>query len=359
MKNFILLLMSCLLFHTCKEVYEPAVDKSSKSLVVDGLITDQPVAYKIRITHALPYDTSAFLPETGATVYVTDDAGNKFAFPEKTPGSYVSDPSYFLAITGRKYILTIETKNGAKYMSSEQELLPPDTSGNISFTGKEKSVVIYDGGNPMTYPLRGAQFISSHDVSSEKNPYYRFSNVALIEYLSISTSTSYCWKKYGINETFNINDRKYTSSYFQQDLGFCPFDTFFFNIRLLIEEVCCPRHTIYVDQYVEQYVLSFKEYHINKEIHDYYRKLNNQLESKQRILEPIAYQVGGNITCITNPEEKVFGIFEASSVHVTTLKMDPTLSISNYQFYPIPPMDLDTIADWGAEENVPPKFWIR
>jgi hypothetical protein len=96
---------------------------------------------------------------------------------------------------------------------------------------------------------------------------------------------------------------------------------------------------------------------MNEDVYRYYQLLNKQLEAKQRILDPIAYQISGNITCISDPAEKVFGLFEASSSNTLTYIVDQNLTSSSYRLKPLM-LDLDSISEAGSNDSIPPRFWI-
>jgi len=67
--------------------------------------------------------------ESGATVVVTDDASNSYAFTETEPGNYKSQ-SPFAAQPNRSYKLSITT-GGKQYSSSEMQLTQPTTIDNL------------------------------------------------------------------------------------------------------------------------------------------------------------------------------------------------------------------------------------
>ena len=169
----------------------------------------------------------------------------------------------------------------------------------------------------------------------------------------------YCWKRYNPNEYFNVNDNTYSNTgLFEHDLGFFPIDTFFYSIvkeKVNLNGSPPKYYFIYKDIY--QYMISFKQYHLNKDVYQYYQLLNKQLEAKQRILDPVAFQISGNITCVTDPNEQVFGLFEASSTNTITCTVDRNLTSTSYKLRPIN-IDLDTIPDSGIHDSIPPTFWI-
>jgi hypothetical protein len=97
----------------------------------------------------------------------------------------------------------------------------------------------------------------------------------------------------------------------------------------------------------------------------YYKSLYGQIQSEGKIFDPVAAQLNGNIKCITDPEKKAIGFFEASSVSYSEYVVDlrnlvnsqPALIKTPY----IPPPEPDgcQIDRPGSKthHNIP-SFWI-
>jgi hypothetical protein len=107
-----------------------------------------------------------------------------------------------------------------------------------------------------------------------------------------------------------------------------------------------------------KYFISFKQYRINKDVYEYYKSLNKQLEARQQIFDPIPFQSLGNIRCINDPEALVLGLFEVSSVNNFTFVLNPVPNSTSYNLIPMQPVDMDTIPNSGKIPSVIPKFWI-
>jgi hypothetical protein len=357
------LLMLSLLVLSCKEVYSPDISNTQKILVVDGLISDEPKVFTIRLSTALPFDSTGYVPETGAVVYVTDTNGNRFDFSDQGSGNYRSDSASFIPVVGSTYTLNIETKNKKVYKSTAQELLPKGTLSEVLNNAKTKPFYLTVEGDLRSTNVIGADFIASFNFTSEKNPYYRFSNTVFLEYIRYYSFRPdhfiYCWQKYNPNEFFNINDNPYSNSgQFDHDLGFLPFDTSFYSIvKERVVRDGNPPFVYYIYNNIFQFIVSFRQYHLNEDVFRYYQLLNKQLEAKQRILDPVAFQISGNISCVSDPGEKVFGMFEASSSNLLTYIVDRNLRSASYRLKPIR-FDLDSIADSGTYDSIPPPFWI-
>lgn len=349
-----------LLLTSCEEIYRPSLDNTENILVVEGLITNENKSHKIYLSRTKTFNATTNQPESEAIIYVTNTKGEVFSFKENeyVAGCYQSDSTVFQAQIGEKYTLTIET-SGKIYKSSEQELLPIADSSNVYGSHKIIDMYKYVGDEFKLYNLEGGDFVATLNLKNDPYPYYRFYNKILVEYTEISPKDSlyYCWKKYDPNEFFNINNLEYNNSgIYQHNLGFFPLDTDFYGVVLGVE--IFKDVYFYTYRYIYVYIVSLKQYHINKDIYEIYKSANKQLEAEQRMFDPIASQVKGNIVCVTNPSEKVFGLFEASSISISTYRIDPVVTSSYYTMKKIAPFDLDSIPDEGKIFLIPPPFWI-
>ena len=75
----------------CLKQFIPETAESKNLLVIEGLITDQNEAYKVKLSRSQSLGLKfEILPVTGANVTVSDDLGNYFTFAEKDSGVYLS-----------------------------------------------------------------------------------------------------------------------------------------------------------------------------------------------------------------------------------------------------------------------------
>jgi Domain of unknown function (DUF4249) len=105
-------------------------------------------------------------------------------------------------------------------------------------------------------------------------------------------------------------------------------------------------------------IIYLNQYTLNNETYLYYSNIDKMLRSEGKLFDPIASQINGNIKCLTKPENKVFGFFEASSVSHTRYKVDfrnlinaqPSTTKIPYLLPPEPN---------GVWENKIPPFWVN
>lgn len=123
--RLLLLLVFITFFSTCIDPFDPSIDGVDRKLVVDGLITNLPDAYTVRLTYSEPYNNDSLtLSVTRATVYITDDLNRRFDLTYTSQGNYVSDTAQFRGEIGRIYTLHIQTPDGKTYQSEPEKMLP-------------------------------------------------------------------------------------------------------------------------------------------------------------------------------------------------------------------------------------------
>jgi hypothetical protein len=98
----------------------------------------------------------------------------------------------------------------------------------------------------------------------------------------------------------------------------------------------------------------------------YYKSLDAQMQSEGKLFDPIAAQLTGNIKCITDPNKKVIGFFEASSVNYSAYIVDfrnlsnsePSLKRTPYILPPeLVGCVINRLGSPHQDHNIP-GFWI-
>src|SRR5579872_154132 len=102
-------------------------------LVVEGLITDQPGPYQVKLSRTVPIQDQTLATDwvVGASVIVEDDQGNSETLVEMSPGNYYTNS--FQGVVGRSYHINIATNDGNVYQSSTEKLLPVGDFSNLRY----------------------------------------------------------------------------------------------------------------------------------------------------------------------------------------------------------------------------------
>jgi uncharacterized protein DUF4249 len=108
-----LLLITLTLFAACTKVINIDLNSANPNLVVDAEITDQHGPYTVNLTKTVNFsDDNVFPTVSGATIIITDNAGNSEALTDVGSGNYVT--SHLQGVDGRTYSISI-TSNGKTY----------------------------------------------------------------------------------------------------------------------------------------------------------------------------------------------------------------------------------------------------
>jgi hypothetical protein len=138
-KNIALILLLAILFNGCTEAYPLITNRYEEVLVVEANITNELKKQEIKLTKSAKFEDEVYLSESGAEVFITDDAGNKYNFTEDSE-KYVSDIE-FQAIPNTQYQLHINTKDGRSFESSPETLTTVTPMQNVVAAIEEKDDV--------------------------------------------------------------------------------------------------------------------------------------------------------------------------------------------------------------------------
>jgi len=355
-KDIIIILAMLGLFTCCKKIYDPQINTQLDALVVEGLITNLNGPYAVRLSKAVPYDsTSSRLTVNGALVTITDNSQNSYPLSESGNGVYNTDVN-FIGISGKSYTLHIETPQGDIYESSAQEL--PESPSFDSIHGfiltKESLVEIPNNETMLKYVDGVNVLLDLNKQSSGLLPSCRFKSSLLLEYtyteqqkgpFSPQPRRFFYWTTFSLGNNENITGTKYNttnSSIKNHSLCFLPTAKSSYGIGDTL--------------YISNFILITKQYNLNSESYNYYKGVNEQLASEGKLFDPIASQLNGNIKCINHSEKLALGLFEASSVQTVTYKVRPHEREKTATFYRI--NNLDPMPGSGVTINTPPDFWV-
>ena len=111
---FLGLLVGALLLCSCRQVVNVDLNESASHVVIEGIVTDLPGPYTVRVTQTtnLFEPALSYPPVTDATVVISDNTGSNDTLKEIAPGNYQT--STVQGVAGRSYQLTV-TAQGKTY----------------------------------------------------------------------------------------------------------------------------------------------------------------------------------------------------------------------------------------------------
>jgi hypothetical protein len=299
-KLTVIIVSITLIFQSCIYEFTPKTGDLGNLLVVYGMVTNENGPHEITILKTKKINSKVNEPVKGANVSISDDNGDIVSLTEDSVGKYHT-PETFAGQIGVKYKLNIELQ-GKQYESDYVELLDvPD----ISELEAEKITKSATGTSPES---SGYQFYISTKPGTSEQKYYKWDVFEDYEYRLPYRTLYYwdgqvlypfdppipyiCYKHTQFNDIYISTTNNFQTNYITHyPLNFTP-NSMKFQFTYGV--------------FVRQYALSefsYKYWHYAME-----NNLPDPLYSKQ------PYQLIGNLRCISNPNETVFGIFEASAV---------------------------------------------
>jgi hypothetical protein len=171
MKKFIsFLFIICSVLTSCTKVVNIDLNSANPSIVVDAEITDQPGPYTVNLTQTVNFsDNNVFPGVTGATVVISDNAGNTETLTETGSGNYVA--SHLQGTSGRAYHISI-TSNGKNYTAVSTMPAPVALDSVIADTSSRTRGGGFGGGGNTT-PVVGVSVLAVFTDPAGVANYYR------------------------------------------------------------------------------------------------------------------------------------------------------------------------------------------
>lgn len=151
----------------CVEPFDPEIDENQANfLVIDGIITDQPGPYSVKITQSVPLqaiDSTSFI--SGVEIFMEEENGLKELLIEISPGIYST--TNMQGAVGKRYRISFD-RSGAMYQSTWEELEAPAVIDSVYYQLESKGT-----SNPEK-DINGVQYYidSRGDTDDVRN--YRF-----------------------------------------------------------------------------------------------------------------------------------------------------------------------------------------
>ncbi|MCF8453714.1 MAG: DUF4249 domain-containing protein [Pedobacter sp.] len=361
--SLLLIALTFFLSGACTEIYHPEIDAEVEALVVEGLITNEPGPYLVKLTMAkpLPYDSASSdrFAVTGAKVWITDNERRSILLAEKSPGDYMT-PNSFSAIVGNDYVLHIRTRAGVTYDSNSEKLLPPQTYDTAralysyqNYVDKESELQEVAGADVRL------DLFSNSDLAEEVHA-CRFAPTLFFQYWytyrdrdingnEIMTYhwNNFGWKTYKMNTTENITPEKDASAsptINNHPVCFIPSKAESFRLTL-------PPLTITNYLKVDQYTLNHDSYR-------FYKGANSQLSASGKLFDPINAQLYSNVRCSSDNSNIALGLFEVSSVsrHAFLININnrhKTAEVKSVSYMSTPPNNDFHYKVWDAPGDAP------
>ncbi|MFC0780328.1 DUF4249 domain-containing protein [Flavobacterium sp. HJSW_4] len=303
MKNYglykiLIILVAAIVFNSCSEAYPLVTNRFEDVLIVEANLTNELKKQEVKLTKSAKFEDEDYQPETGAEVFITDDAGNKYSFSEDS-GKYVSSVE-FQAVSNTKYQLHINTKDGRSFASSPETLTTITPMQSVVAAIEQKDDINGVG-------IR----ISSFDPTATST-YYRYEYEETYKVIApkwmpikLDVSTGSPVLVPNSSDTKTCYGSKKSIGLMLVNTNKLKEDRVDYLIRFINDQdyIITTRYSIFVRQYVESLAA-----------YNYYNTLNKTAVSGGTITSPT--QPGlllGNLRS-TNGDSKISGYFDVCSV---------------------------------------------
>lgn len=288
----LLLTIIPLLLTGCVTPYNIDYSIPEKEIVVDGLITDQPGPYEVKLSYTSAYTNNvegANYPVSGAAIVIEDDSGHAEMLTEINSGVYLTAENGIRGKIGNSYTLKITLLDGSIIESYPEKLTstPPIDS------------VYYEFVPVAPNQIQGHQvYIAVSDPAGENN-YYRWKWSGYYTFtVSNGMVTHECIKnEFDLKEINVFSDRYINGNSFRQPIHLIPH---FGNVYYLIQVF---------------------QQSLTEDAYKFWNKAYEQGTQMGSIFDRIPSKILGNCYYSDRRQEDVYGYFGASAILQKNLMM--------------------------------------
>lgn len=276
MYKFLHIILIIILVSSCEDKIDLNLPERDKRLVIEGLITNENTPYIVKLSNTTKYyfvyDSTGIDYETGATVIISDNLGNKDTLKEITTGTYQTNPLHIKGEIGRSYKINIKTLKGIHYESLPQDMLEVPKIDSIYYDVNYDDVQYYN--NYTTYGF--SVYINWHDPPNVTNYYQRI--------------TSFYWN--------NLWHAGGPSEYNDQT----------FNGQYVKKQMIVKTHGN------GSFICKTSFYSLNQNNFDFWNLANQQLNPNGNGIVNSSVPLYGNVYNSANSNDIVLGYFQISAV---------------------------------------------
>jgi hypothetical protein len=318
MKKYLFELFALLIVSTgCKVAYQPPVTTASSNyLVVEGTVnsnngnTDS-TFFKLSRTVAIGSVTSN--PELHAQITIEDGQNYSFILKDLGKGTYAAGP---LGINNtKKYRVRIKTSDGKVYLSDLESVSYTPPIDSIGFTVLQNGIQLY---------------VNTHN-SNDNTRYYRW-------------DFAEDWKfRTAYDSQLITNGSRIVTRTPDQDVNICWGHDVSTGV-ILGSSAKLTHDVIYQapitpiastsEKIEERYCIQLKQYALTAGAFAFWDQLRKNTENLGSIFDAQPSQISGNIHCVTNPAEQVFGYISITNVQSKRVYINKSTSNIPASFQP-------------------------
>lgn len=326
MKYLRMLPLLFLFIDGCIDPFDVNTLPAEPVLVVDGLITDQPGPYSVRLfMSSAPSDDSDGLDlVTGASVWIENDQGLSVPLNEVEPGMYMTDPAAIRGQVGLAYSLRMILGDGTEVRSTVETLMPAGEIDSVYGALAENSINQTDP----TQPQDAINFyVNGRSDPTNLSGLQRWRSTVIYEIMT--------WPEYRtrMENDIRVPDPVPCSGYINSQGLLKAVDTcsccrcwvYEYSRRAVVSpnrfsegneyrNISVAEVPFSGDRFFYKFFLEVEQMSVSERVFDFWRRVSAQQEGTGSLFQPNAIRIKGNMHCVTDPRQEVFGVFSASAV---------------------------------------------
>lgn len=334
----------------CVTEYQPDVVSLPPALVVEGQITNQPGPYTVKLTRTADYSYKAVnLLETGAVVSIEDNLGNRETLQERAPGgTYQTRAGGIQGVAGRSYKLVIQTKSGRRYVS-DAELLRAAPPVDRAYSEYRADPLALTTGGSSGWDV----YIDTKDPAESGN-FYRYEWTHFTSLTVCSTVTE-------DQRTGALHDLPCCTPCW--DITRC-YDCLNINSDANVNGKAISRQFITRVPFTgkDPYNLEIEQQAISAGAYQFWKSVRQLTRANGGLFDAAPAAVQGNIQCVSDPNQPVYGYFGATGLTVVPLRVDRRdgRGVPDYQrpaVFRFPPDPCYACEAGPFRTPVKPRYW--
>ena len=303
-----------ILLAACVNPYDFTPNGIEKLLVVDGFISNDLGASEIKLSYSNEFKAKVFDLVRNANVEVIENSFMIHPFVEKTPGMYVPADTMFKADNQNIYRLHVEIGDKI-YESGDVKIVRAAEIDSVSFKGADK----YRAGDKTKYRALDIFVTTIDDINASK--YYRYSAeetwlVVANESVNKLFNPEFIYDNAGEivdivwNEESILTHECWASSVTK---GIITAATEGLSRNQLVN---IPVFAVSLEspKLLYKYSVLIKQHSIPKEAFHFLNLMREFSDKSGSLFDIQPGFVDGNITCLSDENEKVIGIFYATDI---------------------------------------------
>jgi len=313
---------------------------SPTNFIVDGLITNAPGPYTVKLTYPIGLDESREVPKPlqAKTVTLFDNLGNSELLHESKTGVYKTDANGMRGVIGRAYHIRIETLDGRIYESIPEKITPVGEIDSLYY--EFEKIITWEGVEQQGYRI---YVDADAPVSDSTFIRWRFTGTYVVE-----TKPQHHLGNSGIcsPDPLPCSGWAYVDGELKEGYAFNPL-TYRYEFVLGLACTCCrcwvsPREDrpvvestkthangrfnrlevgyVPVDFYTfyEKYQVKVTQMSLSRTAYDFWLGIRQQREAISSLFNPVTGAIPGNFT-EGGEASSLQGIFHASAVDTRIL----------------------------------------